>query len=308
MGQVDLSIIIVTYNGRQVTLKTLDSYRKAIAADPHRPYEVIVVDNASQDGVADAVAEQYPEALLIRNAENVGFSRANNIGFRSSRSNIILFSNPDIELKDKTLPTLIQLLDQSPGVGACTPFLRLAKTGQIDWGAHRGFPTPWAAFTYFSGLARLFGRSRRLSRIFGRYHLLDRDLTKPHQVDAIRGGFFMVRRGVFEEAGCWDEDYFMFGEDLDLCYQICRKGYDIMFYPQAEALHYHGLTHGLKKHSQDLTPADPQERDRTYHAFYDAMRIFYEKNYKSEYNGFIRWSVLTGINVKKALGARSKTV
>jgi GT2 family glycosyltransferase len=100
----------------------------------------------------------------------------------------------------------------------------------------------------------------------------------------------------------------MFGEDLDLCYQIRRLGYDIMFYPQAEAIHYHGMTHGLKKHSQDLTPTDPQERERTYNAFYDAMKIFYEKNYRSEYNGFVRWLVLTGIDVKKALGARSKIV
>ena len=128
----------------------------------------------------------------------------------------ILFSNPDVEVTNETLPTLITLMDQNPDVGACTPFLKLAIRGEIDWGAHRGFPTPWAAFTYFSGLSRLFRRSKKLSKLFGRYHLLDRDLTEEHPVDAIRGGFFFVRRKVFESAGRWDEDYFMFGEDIDL--------------------------------------------------------------------------------------------
>ena len=201
---MDLSIIIVTYNGRAITLRTLDAYRAAIAADPEHSYEIIVVDNASRDGVADAVAEGYADVRLIRNAENVGFARGNNIGFAASRGRYLLFSNPDIEVNASTLPTLIALMDQDPGVGACTPFLKLVRTGEIDWGAHRGFPTPWAAFTYFSKLAALSKRSKFLSRIFGQYHLLDRDLTQPHEVDAIRGfrarwrlgrGLFYVRRG-----------------------------------------------------------------------------------------------------------------
>ncbi len=308
MEPVDLSIIIVTYNGRDITLKTLDSYKKALAASPDYRYEIIVVDNASQDGVADAVAAKHPDIPLIRNPENAGFSKGNNIGFQSSSGRYILFSNPDVEVMDETLPTLIELMDRYPDVGACTPFLRLVKTGQIDWGAHRGFPTPWAAFTYFTGLARLFQRSQLLSRVFGKYHLLDRDMTQQHEVDAIRGGFFFVRREVFEEAGRWDEDYFMFGEDLDLCYQIKRLGYDIMFYPQVEVLHYHGMTHGLKKHSQDFSPVDPDARERTYNAFYDAMKIFYDKHYKTEYSRITRRLVLLAIDIKKMLGMRHKTV
>ena len=306
--QVDLSIIIVTYNGRDVALKTLAFYKKALAADPRHNYELIVVDNASQDGVADAVAENYPQARLIRNPENLGFSTANNIGFKASRGRYILFSNPDIEVTDKTLPTLIALMDQAPGVGACTPFLRLVKTGGVDWGAHRGFPTPWAAFSYFAKLDRLFKPSQKLSKIFGRYHLLDRDLTQAHEVDAIRGGFFFVRRQVFEEAGKWDEDYFMYGEDIDLCYQVKKLGHKVMFYPQALALHYHGITTGIKKHSQDLSSLDPEARERVYDAFYEAMKLFYDKNYKTEYNRVVRRLVLLAIDVKKKLGTRNKTV
>lgn len=306
--KVDLSIIIVTYNGLDITLQTLGSYRKALTADQRDCYEVIVVDNASQDGVADAVAENYPEVHLIRNSENLGFSKGNNVGFESSEGRYILFSNPDVEVMEKTLPTLITLMDQNPQVGACTPFLRLARTGEIDWGAHRGFPTPWAAFTYTVGLSRLFKRSKSLSKVFGTYHLLDRDLTQEHTVDVIRGGFFFVRRGVFEKAGRWDEDYFMFGEDIDLSYQIKKLGYKIMFYPQAPALHYHGMTTGLKKHSQGMSFVDLEAQGRAYNAFYDAMRIFYEKNYKTKYNRMIRWFVSIAIDIKKRLGMRRRTV
>lgn len=306
--KVDLSIIIVTYNSLDITLKTLNSYRKAVAADQRHCYEMIVVDNASQDGVADAVAENYLEVHLIRNSENVGFSRGNNIGFESSQGRYILFSNPDIEVTEKTLPTLITLMDQNPQVGACTPFLRLVRTGDIDWAAHRGFPTPWAAFTYMVGLSKLFKGSKRLSRIFGQYHLLDRGLTQEHEVDVIRGGFFFVRRQVFEKAGKWDEDYFMFGEDIDLCYQIKKLGYRIMFCPQAQALHYHGITTGLKRHSHDMSSADLEARERAYNAFYDTMKIFYGKNYKTKYNRGVRWLVFAGIEIKRILGTHERIV
>ena len=305
---VDLSIIIVTYNGLDITLETLGFYRDAMMADQHHRYEIIVVDNASQEAVADAVAEEYPEVHLIRNLENVGYSKANNKGFDSSSGRHVLFSNPDIEVSTDTLPILIGLMDQNPQVGACTPFLELAQTGEVDWGAHRGFPTPWAALTYFLKLSRLFRGSRRLSKIFGQYHLLDRNLSQEHEVDAIKGCFFFVRREAFEKAGRWDEDYFMFGEDIDLCYQIKQLEYQILFCPQATALHYHGVTTGLKQHSQDLSSVDAGAKGRAYRAFYDTMKLFYDKNYKRKYNRVIRWLVFTGIDVKRRLGRRGGTV
>lgn len=306
--RTDLSIIIVTYNGCDITLKTLTSYREAIAADTDHRYEVIVVDNASQDGVADAVAEHFPKVLLTRNRGNVGFSKGNNIGVTHSQGRYILFSNPDVTVTEDTLPTLIGLMDRNPDVGACTPFLRLARTGDIDWGAHRGFPTPWAALTYFTRLSRLFRRSRRLSRLFGQYHLLDRDLAEAHEVDVIRGGFFFVRREVFEQAGRWDEDYFMFGEDIDLCFQIKRLGHRIMFYPQASALHHHGMTTGIKEHSQELSPTDSEARERAYHAFYDTMKLFYDKNLRTAYSPLVRRLVFLAIDFKRWLGLRRGTV
>ena len=305
---VDLSIIIVTYNGLEISLQTLESYIQATRADPDHGYEFIVVDNASQECVPAAVEERYEQVQLICNDQNLGFARANNIGFAHSRGRYVLFSNPDVEVDAQTLPTLIRLMDQDPTVGACTPFLQLVKTGGVDWGAHRGFPTPWAAFTYFTRLDRLFRWSRPLSRLLGQYHLLDRDLDAAHEVDVIRGGFFFVRREAFEQAGRWDEDYFMYGEDIDLCYQLKQRGYRIMFYPQARALHYHGLTTGLKKHCQETSCIDPAVQAKVYNSFYDTMKIFYDKNYKTRYPALLRWLVFAAIDLKKKLGKRNKMV
>jgi GT2 family glycosyltransferase len=262
--------------------------------------------------VADAVESHRVYAIcpvrLIRNAENLGFSAANNVGFEVSTGRYLLFSNPDIEVTAETLAALLELMDGNSNVGACTPYMERVQTGDIDWGAHRGFPTPWAAFTYMTGLARLFKGSKALSRVFGRYHLLDRDLTQAHEVDAIRGGFFVVRRDVFEMAGRWDETYFMYGEDLDLCFEIKKLGYRVMFYPQARVRHYHGMTTGLKEHSRGLSALDAQARERAYDSFYDTMKIFYDKHYRERYGPAIRWLILCAIDAKKWLGRRKQVV
>jgi len=296
MHSPDLSIIIVTFNSTADALATCESYRQAIARDLDHTYEVIVVDNYSVSGTADAVARYHPWVHLIRNEENVGYSRGNNIGYRASGGRYLLFSNPDIEVFADTLPTLIRTMDQSPEVGACTPYLELMESGDLDWGAHRGFPTPWASLTYLTNLSRLFRFSRRLSRIFGRYHLLERDLDTPHEVDVIEGGFTFIRRELFDEIGGWDEDYFLFGEDIDLCLRMAERGAKIMFYPHVRALHRLGSTTGLKESS---SPIDLAVRENSYHLFFDSMRLFYEKNYRDRYGPLVRGAVVLGIELKR---------
>ncbi len=306
--RVDLSIIVVTYNGRDVTLDTLSSYDNAIRSCPTFRIEITVVDNASSDGVAQAVAEKFPHINLIRNAANVGFAQAANIGYQASSGRYILFSNPDIEVQDTTFSSLIELMDQHPESGACTPYLQLKGHDAIDPGSHRGFPTPWASLTYFSGLAGLCRRSRGLSRIFGRYHLLDRDLTRPHKVDVIEGGFFFARRDAFEQAGQWDGDYFLFGEDIDLCYQMSLAGFKIMYFPQVLAIHQLGSTTGLKEGSPTSTPVHMKDRLRSFHAFYDSMKIFYDKHYTERYGPMMRAVVFWAIDLKRKMGLRKLTV
>lgn len=304
----DLTIIVITYNGCAVTLETLHSYDRAIRACPDYRIETIVVDNASRDGVDRAVAENFPDFQLIRNQANLGFAKAANIGFQASSGRYILFSNPDIEVVPGTLSSLVDLMDLHPEAGACTPFLRLKGYDTIDPGAHRGFPTPWAAFTHFSGLSKLCRRSRRLSRIFGRYHLMDRDLTQPHEVDVIEGGFFFTRREAFVQAGLWDGDYFLFGEDIDLCYQLAKSGSRVMYFPQAEAIHQLGSTTGLKADSPGKDNVSQTDRLRSFHAFYDSMKIFYDKHYIDRYGTLTRTLVFWAIDLKRKMGLRKLTV
>jgi len=297
--QYDLSIIMVTFNSRDIALKGIDSYLCALTSSPKLTWEIIVVDNASHDGVADAVDQQFPVVNLIRNQENVGYSAACNLGFKSCSGRYILFANPDTEINSETLPVLIDLLERNQSVGACTPFLRLSDNDTIDLGAHRGFPTPWVSFTHYSGLSRLCRKSRRLSTFFGRYHLLEHDLTEAHKIDVIEGGFFLVRREAFIAAGGWDEDYFLFGEDIDLCLCLAGAGYQIMYYPQATAIHHLGVSTGLKSHPRKQNPVVLQDRLRAYHAFFDSMKIFYDKHYAEKYGRILRWVIFKAIEMKR---------
>ncbi|MDD3679521.1 MAG: glycosyltransferase family 2 protein [Candidatus Shapirobacteria bacterium] len=307
-NKIDLSIIIVTYNNCEATLKTIHSYQKAIDKDKSNSYELIISDNSPREDVVQQIKQKYPGIKIIHNKSNLGFSKANNVGFEKSRGKYLLFSNPDIEVQKNTLPYLLSRMKNSVNVGACTPFLRLALNNDIDWGAHRGFPTPWASFSYYSGLLRLSKKFNMLKKQLGKYYLLDCDLNKEHEVDAIRGGFFFIKKDVFIKAGRWDESYFMYGEDIDLSYQIKKVGYKIMFFPQVEALHYHGLTTGLKKHSSQLSLIEKKAKMKAYHAFYDSMKIFYDKNYKNRYSKIARFLVITGIELKRLLGLLSKKV
>jgi len=297
--EYDLSIIMVTFNGRQIALKGLESFFQSLAQAKNLTWEIIVVDNASHDGVDDAIEHQFPEANLIRNTDNAGYSKACNIGFKACSGRYILFTNPDIEVNHETLPVLIGLLEENQTVGACTPFLRISNTENLDPGAHRGFPTPWASFTHYSGLSNLFRGSRKLSAFFGRYHLLKHDLAHAHEVDVIEGGFFLVRREAFIDAGGWDENYFLFGEDIDLCLCLAKANYRVMYYPQATAVHHFGTSTGLKPHSQKQAIVAPGDRLRAYHAFFDSMKIFYDKHYAKKYGSIFRWAVFLAIELKR---------
>ncbi|MDY0111265.1 MAG: glycosyltransferase family 2 protein [Candidatus Krumholzibacteria bacterium] len=228
----DLSTVIVAYNSPRLLTGALRSLDRAIRSDTGRTHEIIVVDNASRHPIAD------PPDLsvrLIRNRRNLGFAGGANVGYEASRGRYLLFANPDIEVYPDTLGRLIELTDADRAVAACTPFLELMVSRQLDLGAHRGLPTPWAALTHFLGLARLCRGSRGLSRLFGRYQLLDRDLARPHEVDVIEGGFCFIRRDAFEAVGGWDEDYFLFGEDIELCYRLRARGQRVMYFPQVRA-------------------------------------------------------------------------
>ena len=290
---MDLSIIIVSYNTKDILVQCLRSiYENAAGIS----FEVIVVDNASTDRTQEELAKhKFTNFILIKNKENLGFSKANNIGVRKSAGKFILFLNPDTKLHDETLQKMLTFIKENLHCGAATCKV-LLPNGQIDDSCHRGFPTPWNALTHFSGISKLFPKSK----IFNGYNLGNLDLTQIHEIDALAGSFMLVRREAGEQVKWWDEDYFFYGEDLDFCYMLKQKDWSIFYNPHATITHLKGVSGGIKKISKEITTANGETKKRATKARFDAMRIFYKKHYEQRYPWFITKLVYIGVSVKQS--------
>ena len=288
---VDLSIIIVSYNTKDILRGCLESI--FAHTKMKYTYKVIVVDNASKDGSTEMVKENFSTVFLIENTQNVGFSKANNQGIKKSKGQYVLFLNSDTVVYDKTLETMITFMDSHKDAGAATCRVGLSD-GNLDDAAHRGFPSPWNAFCHFSGLSKFFSRSK----LFSGYSMGWMDITKIHEIDACAGAFMIVRRDAGEQIDWWDEDFFWYGDDLDFCYRLKEKKWKIYFVPTVSILHYKGVSGGIKKISEHLTTADNKTKNLATKARFDAMKIFYKKHYVKKYPQFITWLVMQGINLK----------
>lgn len=289
----ELSIVIVSYKTPKLLIECIESIVKTAKGFP---YEIIVSDNDSNDGTIEALKE-YKTAhktvslVILDNKKNLGFSKGNNVGIKASTGRYLLFLNPDTVVHEKTLNTMIEFMDNHQDGGAATCKLELPGGG-IDEGSHRGFPTPWNAFSHFTGLEKLFPGSR----LFSGYTQGWKNLDTVHTVDAIVGAFMIVPRIVGEKVGWWDEDFFFYGEDLDLCFKIRKAGFKIYYVPTVSILHYGGVSSGIKKSSESISVATNETRKMLQNARFDAMRIFYRKHYVSIYPKFVTWLVLAGIN------------
>lgn len=289
---IDLSIVIVSYNTKDVLKECLESIYKTAK---NLSFEVIVVDNASRDGTKEEITKLKNINLkFIQNKENLGFSKANNVGIKETTGRYVLFLNPDVVVHANTLQGMVDFMDKEKSAGAATCKVVLTS-GQIDDASHRGFPTPWNALTHFSGMAKLFGKTKH----FGGYNLKHLDLSTMHEIEALAGAFMIVRREAGEEVKWWDEDYFFYGEDLDFCYMLKQKGWKIYYVPEFTVLHYKGVSGGLKKVSKDITTADSETKIRATKARFAAMRIFYKKHYEDKYPWFITRLVYFGISLKQ---------
>lgn len=283
---IDLSIIIVNYNTRELLRACLRSLN---ASDKYLDrFEIVVVDNASKDGSLEMVAREFPAVKRIALGVNMGFAAANNRGIKVSTGRHVLLLNSDTEVPPDVLHDLICYMDEHDDVGALTCLLKLSD-GSMDPACHRGFPTPWASLTYFVGLEKLFGSSR----LFGQYHQGYKSVGEIHDVDCISGAFFLIRREVIDRVGLLDEKFFMYGEDIDWCYRIREAGWKIRFYPNVSILH--------KKHQSGLAHADDELRGQTRKHFYDAMKLFYNKHYRYRYNPLVSALVLMGIKLRSLL-------
>ena len=300
MRHVDLSIIILNYNTSQLTLDAISSIEKNYAKEVETgTFEVIVADNASTDGSLAALKEYKKKSKIqvldiIDNGANIGFAAGNNKGVVKAAGKYVLFLNPDTIVHPKTLRVMLDFMEKNLDVGAASCKL-VNKDGKFDFNSHRGFPTPWNAFCYFSGLGKLFPKSR----IFAGYTQGWKNFHTTHEVDAIEGAFMFVPRTVGEKVGWWDEDYFFYGEDLQFCYDIKNLGLKIYYVGEVEIMHIGGAASGIKQKKQIITSDNIDARRKIQKARFDAMRIFYKKNYKNVYPSFIQWLVIKAIEMKE---------
>ena len=288
---IKLTVVIVNYNSGEYLEKCIQSLENVRG---EADMEIFVVDNASSDQSINNAQKKFPEINYILNSENLGFGKANNQVLKKLKTEYVLILNPDCEVNSGVLKRLLEYMEEDPEVGVATAQIKLAN-GKIDLTAHRGFPTPWASFLYLLGDNSL-------------YHLSNKSFKQIHEVDSVSGAFFLTGKSILDKVGLFDEDYFMYAEDIDLCYRIKKAGFKIMYFPDIEVLHHKGISSGLKKHSQELTRADLETKKRSLDHFYETMKIFYKKHYEKIYPAPVNWLIYLGINLKWFLAKRKMTV
>lgn len=253
-----LSVIIVNYNVKYFLEQCLHAALKAARG---LSSEIFVIDNDSVDGSCQMVSEKFPEVKLISNTENLGFAKANNQAIRTAKGEYILLLNPDTVVEEDSFQKIVDFMDQHPEAGGLGVKMIDGK-GRFLPESKRGLPTPAVAFWKIFGVSKLFPHSKR----FGRYHLgfLDRDQI--HEVEVLAGAFMLLRHEALDKIGLLDEDYFMYGEDIDLSYRITQGGYKNYYFPETTIIHYKGES--TKKGSINYV-----------RVFYNAMIIFAKKHF-----------------------------
>ena len=253
-----LTVVIVNYNVKYFLEQCLYA---ALKAAEKVSTEIIVVDNNSVDGSCPMVEEKFPEIMLIANKENLGFSKANNQAIRIAKGEYILLLNPDTVVEEDSFLKIVDFMDKTPEAGGLGVKMIDGK-GRFLPESKRGLPTPEVAFWKMFGFSRLFPRSRR----FAKYHLGYLDNDKISEVEVLAGAFMLLRRQTLEKIGLLDEDYFMYGEDIDLSYRITLGGYKNYYFPETTIIHYKGES--TKKGSINYVKV-----------FYNAMAIFARKHF-----------------------------
>lgn len=257
-----LDVIIVSYNVKYYLEQCLSAVRCAVVGIDA---DVWVVDNNSSDGSVDYLEPLFPEVHFIRGKENVGFSRANNMAIRQSHGKYVLLLNPDTIVTSKTIKDCIHLLDDNPQIGS-TGVSMYNVDGSFARESKRAIPTAKVSFYKMCGLANLFPRHKE----FAKYHMGYLDATEANEIEIISGAFNMMRREALDQVGLLDEDFFMYGEDIDLSYRFLKGGWKNWYLP-SPMLHYKGES----AHPSTI---------RYVNVFYQAMIIFYDKHFGGRFS------------------------
>lgn len=227
-----VSVVIVSWNARDYLAQCLESLAAGVC---NYPMEIIVVDNNSHDGSADVVAQKFPQVRLLRQMENLGFAKANNIGIRQSTGKYVALINSDVKVLKDCLTRLVDFAEQHPEVGMLGPRV-IGKDGKLQRSC-RGFPNVWNMFCQTCALDAAFKLP-----IFCGYLLQHWGHEEQREVDILSGCFWLARREALDQVGLLDEGFFMYGEDMDWCKRFWKGGWKLMFYPKAEAIHYGGAS------------------------------------------------------------------
>lgn len=273
----ELSIIILNYNTKDLVvdcLKSLEGIKNEVN------FEIIVVDNASIDQSVEYIKKHFPKVRIIVNTQNLGFAKGNNSARSIVKTKYVLFLNSDTIVKPDVIKQTLNYLKQNSKIGAITCDVVL-QSGSRDLDTRRSFPTPWVAFTHFSKLDRIFPTSKTFSKYWYGY----RDANSIQEVDVIQGAFFLSPKKVLDEVGWFDEDYFLDGEDIDLCWKIKHKGYKIIYNPEVSIIH---IKKGSKKKNKIAVARGV-----------DAMEIFYKKRMWNKYPWIVNIFVIFGIRTMK---------
>ena len=252
-----LSIIIVNYNVKYYLEQCLLSVQRATEGVES---EVIVVDNASHDGSIGYLSERFTDVVFLQSNQNLGFAKANNKAIKQSRGEYVLLLNPDTVVGEEVLRECIRFMDAHPKAGGAG--VRMLKTDGSDAKeSRRGIPTPMTSFYKMTGLCSFFPKSK----VFGKYYMGYLSWDAPTRIEIVSGAFCMLRRKALDEVGLLDEDFFMYGEDIDLSYRIIKGGWENWYLP-LRILHYKG-------------ESTQKTNFRYVHVFYEAMFIFLRKHY-----------------------------
>ncbi len=273
---MDLSIIMINYNTKQLTQRAVFS---VFACRPALKFEIIVVDNSEDP--AERYSDFRPGVTVLGGIKNRGFGNACNVGARRASGKYLLFLNPDTLMHPGTLEESVGYLSSHPQAGALG-VRTLLRDGTLDHACKRGFPTPSAAFYYFTGLDRI----RPASRKFGAYRATYLNEKAVGEVDSVAGSFLMMPKDVFFMLHGFDEAFFMYGEDLDLCFRLKQLGYRVVYDGKVSITHLKGQS-GL--HTRSKTVA--------FH-FYNAMKLFYRKHYQASYPAVVNAAVFCAIELK----------
>lgn len=272
----DVSVIIVSYNVRYYLEQCLLS---VIQASEGLDVEILVPDNDSPDDSVGYLEPLFPSVRFIRTGGNLGFSKANNLALKQSVGRYVLFLNPDTIISGSMLRDCVDFMDSHPKAGGAGVMM-LNADGSFALESRRSVPTPFVSFCKMSGLGTLFPKSR----LFGRYYMDYLDRERASRIEVISGAAMFVRHETLDQTGGFDEDFFMYGEDVDLSYRILKAGWENWYIP-TRMLHYKGESTNKTSY-------------RYAQVFYDAMLIFFRKHF-SNLSGFFAAVVKSVIFVKK---------